>query len=337
MSARASGDLDAIRRLLDGAVFRAALRVVLVAFFVPRFDDPFVVRVAFFAVLRTCLRVRLLVFRVLRGALFVVRLPAFRALRAAFFVVVVAFFAGMSCSSTLGFLRLDPGSRESTLARARPVLNHPIGCFVPRTRRARLATSLGGVARENNRLDAAPPASCPERYEEYRMPSENAGAGGVFDRLKGKAKQVAGSVLENEQLEREGELHEEKADAAQEAKRREAEASQEREEADLVARERDLKIEEQRIAADETAEAREDAVERERAEKQQRIEREHVERKADAARDERARQAQITADEQQAARERAQTRREASQAENEAEQARSTAETLDRAADKRGR
>jgi uncharacterized protein YjbJ (UPF0337 family) len=337
MSARASGDLDAIRRLLDGAVFRAALRVVLVAFFVPRFDDPFVVRVAFFAVLRTCLRVRLLVFRVLRGALFVVRLPAFRALRAAFFVVVVAFFAGMSCSSTLGFLRLDPGSRESTLAWARPVLNHPIGCFVPRTPRARLATSLGGVAART--IDSTPHHRRRARndYEEYRMPSENAGAGGVFDRLKGKAKQVAGSVLENEQLEREGELHEEKADAAQEAKRREAEASQEREEADLVARERDLKIEEQRIAADETAEAREDAVERERAEKQQRIEREHVERKADAARDEQARQAQITADEQQAARERAQTRREASQAENEAEQARSTAETLDRAADKRGR
>jgi hypothetical protein len=96
------------------------------------------------------LRVRLLVFRVLRAAFFVVRLPAFRALRAALFVVVVAVFAGMSCVPRLLDSR-DPrsGPRESTLAWARPVLNHPIACFVPRTRRARLATSLGGVAREN--------------------------------------------------------------------------------------------------------------------------------------------------------------------------------------------
>jgi hypothetical protein len=102
-SARASGDLDVVRRLLVGAVFRAALRVVRVAFFVPRFADPFVARMALFAVLRTCLRVRRLVFRVLRAALFVVRLPVFRAVRAAFFVVVVAFFAGMSCSSNSSY------------------------------------------------------------------------------------------------------------------------------------------------------------------------------------------------------------------------------------------
>lgn len=159
MSARASGDLDVVRRLLAGALFRAALRVVRVAFFVARFADPFVERLALFAVLRTCLRVRLAVFRVLRAAFFALRLPAFRALRAALFVVVVAFFAGMSCSSTLD--SCDPiRVPASTLAWARQARNHPIGCFVPRTPRARLATSLGGVARENSRFDAVPPASC---------------------------------------------------------------------------------------------------------------------------------------------------------------------------------
>lgn len=170
------------------------------------------------------------------------------------------------------------------------------------------------------------------------MASDNAGGGGgLFDRLKGKAKQVAGSVLNDKKLEREGALHEEKADAAQEARRRQTEAAKERDEADLVARERDLKVEEQRLAAEETAEAREAAVERERAEKKQRIERDTAERKVDAARDERARQAQITADEQEAARERAHAHREASETGNEADQARATAEVLDRAADKRGR
>src|ERR671910_684027 len=103
------------------------------------------------------------------------------------------------------------------------------------------------------------------------MASDNASGGGLVDRLKGKAKEVAGSLLNDKQLEREGELHEEKADAAQAAKRREAEAAHERREADLVAQERDLKVEEQRLAAEETAEAREAAIERERAEEKQRI------------------------------------------------------------------
>jgi uncharacterized protein YjbJ (UPF0337 family) len=169
------------------------------------------------------------------------------------------------------------------------------------------------------------------------MPSENARGGGLVDRLKGKAKEVAGSVLGDEQLQREGELHEEKADSAQEAKRRAADAAHERDEADLVARERDVQIEEQRLAAEEAADAREAAVERERADEEQRIEREHVQRKADIARDERAAETQLIADEQEAARVRARARREASEVENEAEQARSTAEMLDRATDERGR
>jgi len=115
ISARASGDLDVVRRVFAGAVFRAALRVVWVAFFMARFADPFVVRVALFAVLRTRLRVRLPAFRVLRATLSVVRvalfavlrtclrvrLPVFRASRAALFFVVLAFFAGMSCSSLI--------------------------------------------------------------------------------------------------------------------------------------------------------------------------------------------------------------------------------------------
>ena len=214
----------------------------------------------------------------------------------------------------------------------------PDRVFRPEQGRARLVSPLAWVAART--VDSTPRRRrrAPHDFEEYRMPSENTGGdGGVVDRLKGKAKQVAGSVLDDKDLEREGELHEEKADAAQEAKRRKAEAVQERDEADLVARERDLKIEEERLAAEETADARKAGAERDRGEEEQRIERDHAERKADAARHEQGRQAQITADEQRAARERAQARREASDVEDEAEQARSTAEMLDRATDKRGR
>ena len=43
------------------------------------------------------------------------------------------------------------------------------------------------------------------------------GAGGFVERLKGQAKQVAGSVIGNDDLKHEGELHEHKADAVKDA------------------------------------------------------------------------------------------------------------------------
>ena len=53
-------------------------------------------------------------------------------------------------------------------------------------------------------------------------------AGGFKDKLLGKAKKVAGSVLDNPALQHEGRLHEEKVETAEEAAELEARAAQER-------------------------------------------------------------------------------------------------------------
>lgn len=81
--------------------------------------------------------------------------------------------------------------------------------------------------------------------------SETAGTGGGFvDRLKGKVKQLGGAVVDDEQLRREGELHEEKADAVEQARRLDAGAAQERAEAEIVARERELAVESQELTVE---------------------------------------------------------------------------------------
>src|SRR4051794_6103177 len=96
------------------------------------------------------------------------------------------------------------------------------------------------------------------------MSNTSTNGGGFMDRVVGKAKQVAGTVVGDEGLKREGQLHEEKADAAVGGTRREAEATAERERADVTARERELAVEEREIAVEEAAEAREERLERER-------------------------------------------------------------------------
>src|SRR4051794_19902855 len=100
--------------------------------------------------------------------------------------------------------------------------------------------------------------------------------GGFVERVKGKAKKVAGSVIGDDALREEGELHERKADATKDAARLDAQAEQERERAEITARERELAAKEQRLSAEEAAELREARLERERRETELRLEREHA-------------------------------------------------------------
>ena len=62
----------------------------------------------------------------------------------------------------------------------------------------------------------------------------------LVERVKGKAKGLAGSVLGDRALQHEGALHEDKADAIDDAERLEADAAQQAEEAALAEREREL-------------------------------------------------------------------------------------------------
>lgn len=157
------------------------------------------------------------------------------------------------------------------------------------------------------------------------------GAGGFVERLKGKAKQVAGNVLDDDLLKTEGHLQEAKVDAGEEAKARTAEAEAEAQRADLLAREKEISVERQRLATEEAAETREAKLERERLAEEQRIEREHAAKEAAVERQERAQEAAIASDEMKAAQERSIDLREASALEAEAERARATADALDRA------
>ena len=99
-------------------------------------------------------------------------------------------------------------------------------------------------------------------------------ASGIGDRIVGKVKEVAGSVLGDEELEHEGELHQERADAAHAAAERAATADRARADAELAGQERDLIAEEQQLGAEEEAEARREALERERQAAEARIGRE---------------------------------------------------------------
>jgi uncharacterized protein YjbJ (UPF0337 family) len=154
-------------------------------------------------------------------------------------------------------------------------------------------------------------------------------AGNFVERLKGKAKQVVGSVTGNAELKHEGALHERKADAVDDAARLDALAEQERAHADITARERELAAEEQRLAAEESAELREARLERERRETEARIEREHDEREMVVERRQEAQQALVDADEARAAAARGEQLRTAAEITKETDEARSTAKVLD--------
>jgi uncharacterized protein YjbJ (UPF0337 family) len=163
---------------------------------------------------------------------------------------------------------------------------------------------------------------------------------GLLDRVKGKTKQVIGNITNNEQLEREGELHEQRADAAQEARRLAAQADAAQEETDLIAREQELAVEEDRLAAEETAAAREERLEREQQATEQNLAREQAQREAEVRSRERATEVVVSHDEDAALRERAQAQQVPNALETEAQRARDAADALkeaaDRQADERG-
>ncbi len=79
----------------------------------------------------------------------------------------------------------------------------------------------------------------------------------AVDKMAGKAKQLAGAVTGNDELKHEGQLHEQKADAAREAQRLSAGAETEQAHAEVTAEQGEIEVGRQRLAAEETSEARE--------------------------------------------------------------------------------
>jgi uncharacterized protein YjbJ (UPF0337 family) len=158
-------------------------------------------------------------------------------------------------------------------------------------------------------------------------------AGGLVDRLKGSAKQVAGAVTGNEDLKREGQLHHEKVDAAQEAAELATSAQREQSAAELTAREREIEIERQRLATETAAVAQEDQAERERVAAEMRIEAETAQQVTGVEQQKKVQLDTAARSEQHAAAERAEAERQAARLDAEAARTKQTAEALDAAAE----
>jgi uncharacterized protein YjbJ (UPF0337 family) len=155
---------------------------------------------------------------------------------------------------------------------------------------------------------------------------------GLLDRVQGKVKEVAGTLTGNRALRHEGELHQEKADALDEATQRDVEAERAAAEAEVVAREQELAVEARELAAEEAAEAREQRLEREHAEEQLKIDADTAARKQAVERAATDKEQAVARSEAAARHARTQELDDAAALETEAQRARETAEALARAA-----
>ncbi|MDQ1368922.1 MAG: hypothetical protein QOF20_1275, partial [Acidimicrobiaceae bacterium] len=87
-------------------------------------------------------------------------------------------------------------------------------------------------------------------------------AGGLLAKAVGKSKEVAGSVLGNEDLKQEGQIHQQKVEAEKDAAKAEAAAQQREAEAAVAVDQRQLEAERRRLDAELVQEHQEDQIER---------------------------------------------------------------------------
>src|SRR3546814_14832507 len=110
---------------------------------------------------------------------------------------------------------------------------------VPTRRSSDLTTARDCEQRGCDRVTTPrrqPPTSSPQEHEPMSESTSDLPEGGTFDRLKAKAKQVAGEVLDRGDLAAEGRLEEASIERADEAREQVAEAERAETEAALAAR-----------------------------------------------------------------------------------------------------
>jgi uncharacterized protein YjbJ (UPF0337 family) len=158
-----------------------------------------------------------------------------------------------------------------------------------------------------------------------------ASGGGPLDRLKGKVKEVAGSILGNQDLREEGQLHQARANAEQEAQREAAQADQRQTEAQLAIKEKELAAERQQLMAEQAAESDRQRVEHDRRQAERQIERDFTQREAALDNEKQSQQWATIQAEAAALRERHDAEADAGRIDQAAEQARHAAARLDTA------
>ena len=162
------------------------------------------------------------------------------------------------------------------------------------------------------------------------MPEQNEQiAGGVLGKVAGKAKEIAGEVVKNDELAREGRLQQAHVDAEIETAEEMKEAEQERAEAELAEKRAQNEAELDRIKAEKAEIEREKAIEQRRVEAEREAAQQAEQRKRVA--DAQAEQQERAADsfETAAARERAVAGAEVNALEREARQAELVADAVD--------
>ena len=150
----------------------------------------------------------------------------------------------------------------------------------------------------------------------------------LADRMFSTAKKALGGLLGDDRLRREGELHDEKADAEATARHLESVAAEADEAAALSARERELDEERARLAAEEQVEARTQLADDELRRTEHAAEAERQRAEQAAAEQERRAVAEADAEEKRAAAEHRHDRAHANELKSDAEEARRTAERL---------
>ncbi|WP_210495301.1 CsbD family protein [Patulibacter sp. SYSU D01012] len=153
--------------------------------------------------------------------------------------------------------------------------------------------------------------------------------GGLAGKLIGKAKQAAGGLTGNEQLEREGRLQETAADQARDAAEEQAAARQREQEAQTEQERIALERRRAELQAEETAEAREQRIAAEEAEQKRRAEEREAARREAADRVAQQGGRQAAAADQAAVRERTDGLSDAQRLEEEARLAEARANALD--------
>jgi uncharacterized protein YjbJ (UPF0337 family) len=153
----------------------------------------------------------------------------------------------------------------------------------------------------------------------------------MAEKIKGKAKRLAGALTGDDGLKVEGRLHEQKADTIKESRELSTEALQSKAESKLTAREREILVERQRLRAEVAAERQEATIEQQEQAERARIEREHAQQEAAVERAEQVQEVALDKAEFSAARERAAAERDAIEIERSAERARANASALDHA------
>lgn len=154
-------------------------------------------------------------------------------------------------------------------------------------------------------------------------------AGGLLGKVAGKAKEAVGSVLGNDELEREGKLQHAASEAEVTAARKAEEAEQEKAKAELLASKQENEVERQRLQNEIAAKEREAAIEQDKARAEAQVETEAARRKAAVEGGKQMQETAADVTEQRAAQDRVEDARDAARLEQEARRAEAVANAID--------